>query len=372
MSGNSQTMSVDDLINMIQDEDGKEKVGFSQSDQEDTSNVELFNKIAEEMNADEVLKQAQASKISGNIIADIVLEKVASNLTPVVTQAIQEKIASLLPEIVAAVVPPTVGMALEKIAIGTSSAISGNLSSSTPNQGAANDLQMKEDAHNRGNYGGKVDKYFHTAETHGATVSGGSTGEGGVGEKLTNLSGSMVHKLSADQQINKFLVDSMRERDNYLSKVASDPNVTPEIYKQAKLVADAYMEDAKNEAVMFAKQAELEAEIARYQELEKKAEAGMITPEEQQEMEMLREQLMAAMGQAQGAGAEAAPEAGAPPAGAPPAEAAPAGAMGSYGSEGETSNEEPEAGSKGDDEGSEGDEDKTAQVKTLLKQYGLK
>lgn len=321
MAGNEVT--VDSLIAMLRNEgnQGTEKVAYSRQDVADTTNVELLNKIAEDMNHDEVLKQAAAARVSGNIMADIILEKVASQLAPAMAQAVHEKIASILPAVVAEVVPMAVKLALEKVAVGTSTVISGNLSKSVPNDGSATDLQMEEDRIGK-KMGDRTSKYWGAEETSGASVSGGGAGalEGGAGDKPEAW--QPVHKLSAARkEANQYLKAAEKEKAAFLSAYETDPNVTVDQYRAAQKQADEYIKTAQAEVSAFLKQAELEQDLARYEELQAKKAAGALTPEEEQELQMLEQKLMAA---AQGAAGGAAPGAGAP-AGGMPGEAGPPG-----------------------------------------------
>lgn len=293
------------------DSEALEKVAYSRSDVTDTANADLLSKLAEDMNADEIVKQAAAARVSGNIMAEIILEKVASQLAPSVASAIHEKIASLLPKVVESIVPAAVELALQKIAVGTSSAISGNLVKSVANDGSANDVQWEEDRIGKG-MKGKTDKYWGAEETSGASVSGGGAGalDGGAGDRPEGF--QPVHKLSsARAERNQYLKNAEREKEAYLSSLATDPNVTIEAYKEAQVKAAAWYKQAEADAAAFLKKAEIEADLARYQELEQKKEAGALTPEEEQELMMLQQKLMAA------ANAAAGPEMGGAPGGAP-------------------------------------------------------
>jgi hypothetical protein len=338
-------VTVDSLIEFLKNENqGSEmnKTAFSKADVEDANASELMNKIAQSMDADEILKQAAAARVSGNIMADVILEKFAHNMGPVIAHAVHEKIASLLPDVVAAIVPAAVQCALEKIAIGTSSAMSGSLSRSVTNDGPANELQMSNDKVDRSGKD-RVAPYLHNDTVEGAQVSGGSSPEGGAGYKPEGW-GSIAKLSAAKAQVDRYMLEAEHEKDVYLAKVASAPNCTKEAYKTAKQTAKAYIKEAKANALTFLKQAELEADLARYQELEAKAQAGTLSPAEQQEMDMIRQKLMAAAQSAQGG-------AGGPPPGGPPAGGPPAGG--------------PPPG------GSMGDEEKMAAVRSLLNQYGL-
>lgn len=362
MKTGQEDITVDNLIAMLSGDGevrGSEKTAFSRADVADASSSQLLNKISSEMDADEILKQAAHAKLSGAIISEAILEKLSANFGPTVaktaadaaTRAVHEKIASMLPQVIAEVVPHVVRATLEKIAIGTSSVISGNLSSAKPNDGPANALQLEHDRVGKGGKG-RVESYLFTDSTEGASVSGGSSPEGGAGTKPEAW--EPVGKMSAAKsKVASFLQSAEKQKLAYLQKHVGQPYA---VFAEATKHAEAYIQEQRVKAAEFLKHAELEQDLARYQELEQKAASGMLAPEEKQELEMLRNKLMAAAG----AGGGGAPGGGAPadgggaPGGGPPGGGGGApGSMGSFG------------------DGTVPGEDKTAAVKALLSKYGL-
>lgn len=336
----SEEITVDSLIAMLGG-DGhaghagntgrQEKLAFSRGDVADASSTELFQKLSAEMDADEVLKQAAHAKLSGAIMSEAILEKLSAHFGPSVAKmaadaaanAVGEKLAALLPQVVAAVVPHAVQIALEKIAVGTSSTITGNTQSSKPNPGSATAQQHKEDEIGRSGKG-KIESWLHNDGVEGAQVVGSPSPEGGAGVKPPEF--EPIGKVAAAKsKAREFLFSAEKQKLAFLQKHASGPL---EQYGEAVKQAEAYMRDALGKAEAYVKQAELEADLARYQELEAKAASGMLSPEEKQELEMLRNKLMAAAGQggAPGGAPMDAGGGGAAGAGGPPP-----GSMGSFG-----------------------------------------
>jgi hypothetical protein len=329
--------TVDSLIAMLGGDSvpgGSEKTAFSRAD---------------------VADAAGHAKLSGAIISEAILEKLSANFGPTVaktaaeaaTRAVHEKIASILPQVIAAVVPSVVQATLEKIAIGTSSAISGNLSSAKPNDGPANALQLEQDRIGKGQKG-RVESFLHTDVTEGASVSGGSSPEGGAGVKPEGW--EPIGKMSAARAKAESYLQSVESRK--LAYLQSHVGKPLPVYQEAVKTAAAYVAEEHAKVASFLKHAELEQDLARYQELEQKAASGMLSPEEKQELEMLRNKLMAAAGAQGGApgGAPADMGGGGAPAGGPPG-----GSMGSF----------------GDGAPAAAGGDKVAAVNALLDRYGL-
>ena len=252
-------LSVEELFNkMVEDvPTGKEK-DASYKNVGAVVEQSTLDRLSAEMSDDELLKQAAV----GNYILNTIVEGLIPQL---------EKWAST--------------SLMEKIAVGTSNAISGYLreSQSNPEQGV-DEIMRSEDKMHKDNGKGKVLHYVGGSETSGATVKGGgSMPEGGDGEAH-----GPVHKLSAAKLVYKI------------------------------------------------KRAMLEDDLARYQELEAKAKSGQISPEEQAELQELEQKLMALAQQQGGQGAPGgAPPGGDAGGGAPPADAgggapAPGGGMGGF------------------------------------------
>lgn len=334
-------ITVDSLLEELNRSEGNEKVAFARGDVDDAATSELLEKVASEMDAGEIRKAAAAAKLSGNIMADVILEKIASQLAPATANAVHEKIASILPQVVASVVPYVVNDVLQKLAVGTSTAITGYSQKAVPNDESAGAVQIANDKVGKGK-GDRTAKYWGAEMTSGASVEGGGAGalEGGAGEKPEAW--EPVHKLSAAKaKINQYLKKHELEKNAYLKAIVEDPNKSLEDYKSAEVEAANFMKAAHYEVQKFAAEmgmggdpgmaaaggppmggppqggGGIEADLARYQELQSKKEAGALTPEEAQELQMLEQKLMAAAGGAQqGAGA---------PAGGPPGEAGPPG-----------------------------------------------
>ena len=229
---------------------------------------ELFNKMVED---EPTGKEKDASyKHSGAVVEQSTLDRINAETSDEELLK-QAAIGNYIADTIMSRMEPWI---LEKVAVGTSNAISGYLreSQSNPEQGV-DEIMRSEDKMFKDNGKGKVLHYVGGSETSGATVKGGgSMPEGGDGEAH-----GAVHKLSGAKLVYKI------------------------------------------------KRAMLEDDLARYQELEAKAKSGQISPEEQAELQELEQKLMALAQQQGGQGAPGADAGGAPGAdaggGAPPADA---------------------------------------------------
>jgi hypothetical protein len=245
-------MKIEELFSkLIEDENlGKSKTASYTDGSNALVEEEVLRKLASEVSEEEYEKQAADAIYAGKVIAKVVVEKVAEFLEKRDKDFFQ------------------------KIAVGSSDVISGWLREVKPNRGAADDQMRDEDKHGHDGKG-RVSSFFGGNETVGASVKGGGIPEGGDGERITDLGGNTVKKLSAAR------------------------------------------------AIRMIKRAMLEDDLARYQELEAKEQSGQLSPEEEQELHEIEQKLMALAQQQGAAGGAPAPGAGAEaspaPAGGPQA-----------------------------------------------------
>lgn len=165
--------------------------GMSQEDVQYAEELALLDKVAQDMSQDELLKIAASAKLSGEIMSDIQLEKLASELPG----RIFEKIAGPIQRLVQHTVVET----MKKLAVGDSEVISGHTKEIEPDGNPQEAAHVKDQV-------GKTDEpvgardMAHAERTEGASVQGGGAPESNQGEEtMDNPQGGTVHKLSSPQ-----------------------------------------------------------------------------------------------------------------------------------------------------------------------------
>lgn len=219
---------------------------------------ELFNKMVEDVptgkekdasfkNAGALIEQGTLDRINAEVSDEELLKQAAVGkyLADTIIESLEKWASTTL---------------MEKIAVGTSNAISGYLreSESNPNAGV-DEIMRSEDRMHKDNSKGRVAPFLSGDEVHGAVNKGG----GGMPEGGDGVAVGKINKLSRASMVHKI------------------------------------------------KKAMLEDDLARYQELEAKEKSGAISPEEQAELQELEQKLMA-LAQQQGGQGAGAPGAGAP------------------------------------------------------------
>ena len=178
--------------------EGHEKNASSQSrptGQQETdyaTELAMLEKFAQEnFTQEDMLKIAASSKISGDILADVQIEKLASAMPILIKIAMEHVLPIILPGILKA--------ALNKIAVGESDVRSGNRPSDTVEDDPSSQTP-KEDDHDNQAGTAKVDSLTNANQTEGASGSGGRNPASHQGEPVTNTHGSTVGKMAALNQ----------------------------------------------------------------------------------------------------------------------------------------------------------------------------
>ena len=181
--------------------------GMSHEDVQYAEELALLDKVAQDMSQDELLKIAASAKLSGEIMSDIQLEKLASELPG----RIFEKLAGPIQRLVQHAVVET----MKKLAVGDSEVISGHTKEIEPDGNPQEAAHVKDQV-------GKTDEpvgardMAHAERTEGASVQGGGAPESNQGEEtMDNPQGGTVHKLSSPQDYLYALLQQ--------TKVAQDP-----------------------------------------------------------------------------------------------------------------------------------------------------
>lgn len=141
---------------------------FSQEDQTYAEELALLDKVAQDMTQDEVLKVAASAKLSGEIMADVVLQK----------------IAAVLPQLLAA--------SLQKIAVGDSEVITGGTREIAQDTDAYSQT-VAEDQVGKSDEPVGVRQHLYANRTTGAQASGGEPSSN-QGEPLQGTHGSAIVK----------------------------------------------------------------------------------------------------------------------------------------------------------------------------------
>lgn len=256
-----------DLLNGdIEDEGPTTKVASEREPSRETASEEMLNRISSQMTEDEILKTAANARMSGKIMAELIFSKLA-NLLP-----------RLIAETVIAANKHSVPI-LVKQAIGTSSTIP---TGTSMGEQKPDWKPFRDQAHDEDQLGRDItsisEKYLHNDETRGASVSGGGDPDSVNGTVPSGMTGP--GKLASAFNVA------------FYSKLAFDK----ECVKQASV-------DAKLKVAAYEKIGGLEEDMMRYQQLQQKQASGQpLSPEEQQEVEMLEAKLAAYMGQGGGQG----------------------------------------------------------------------
>jgi len=175
----NQPLTLEDILAGV-NPGGQEKVASENARDytpEDTQRAEVMarlDKVASNFSEDEIMKVAASAKLTGEIMSEIVIENVKQ----------------AMPSILAA--------ALHKIAIGTSDAISGELTESQHNVTDANEMQIGEDRVGKSEAPQpNVEQFLYANKTEGAQAAGSKDPETHQGDPVSNQQGSTVNKMSA-------------------------------------------------------------------------------------------------------------------------------------------------------------------------------
>lgn len=172
-------VSLDDILHGVMAE-GQEKTASRNYTEEDVTSVQelaLLEKAAEDFSETDVLKIAAAARMSGNVMSEVITEKLASVLEPMVYQAVEN--------------------ALYKIAVGDAPAESGAAENVAQNPGEADEDAKKRDMVDGPAAG--VDAVLYANRTQGAAASGGAP-QTNVGEIPVDEAGNSVDKVSNYRQ----------------------------------------------------------------------------------------------------------------------------------------------------------------------------
>jgi len=262
--------SVQDMIDLLAGDVSEETTTKTASEHvsEEALSAEILNRVRQDFTEEEIVKTAASAQMSGKIMADVIFQKFASDFAPFIAEVVSATLRHIVPPLV-------------KQAIGTSTVIP---TGTTVGEQKHDTKPIRESAAEENRLGTQIssitEKWLHTDKVEGAVVSGGGSPDSAAGNTPEGMMGPQ--KLSSA--------------------------------KFANLQKDI---DAVKAQVFLQKVASIEEDLQRYQMLEQKQASGQpLSPQEQQEMEMLEAKLMSAMGQQGGAPDQAGAGAGGPPPGA--------------------------------------------------------
>lgn len=191
---NSNPLSMEQILAGVKQE-GQQKTAaaagreMSQEDAQYAEEMALLDKVAADMDQDELLKVAASAKLSGQIMGDLQLEKLANELP----EKLLEKIAGPIYQIASQAVVDT----MRKLAVGDSEVITGHTKEIEPDGNPQEAAVIKDQV-------GKSDEpvgarnMAHAERTEGAQAQGGGDPKTNQGEHtMQNPEGDTVHKLSS-------------------------------------------------------------------------------------------------------------------------------------------------------------------------------
>lgn len=161
---------------------------MSAEDAQYAEELALLDKVASNMDQEELLKIAASARLSGQIMGDLQLEKLAAELP----RKILEKIAGPIQRLVVATVVDT----MKKLAVGDSEVITGHTAEIEPDGNPQEAALIKDQV-------GKSDEpvgarnLAHAERTEGAQASGGDPKSNQGEHTMQNPEGDTVHKLSS-------------------------------------------------------------------------------------------------------------------------------------------------------------------------------
>jgi hypothetical protein len=183
---------------------------MSPEDAKYAEELALLDKVANDMSQDELLKIAASAKLTGEIMSDIQLEKLADELPARIFQ----KIAGPLQQLVAHTVIET----MKKLAVGDSETITGHTKEIEPDGNPQEAAHVKDQVGKNEEPVGARDM-AHAERTEGASTQGGGDPKSNQGEHtMQNPEGDTVHKLSSPQDH----LQALLQRAGVNTKVAMD------------------------------------------------------------------------------------------------------------------------------------------------------
>ena len=163
--------------------------GMTNEDLQYSEELALLDKVAQDMSQDELLKIAASAKLTGEIMSDIQLEKLSSELPA----RLMAKLAEPIRRLVAQAVVDT----LQKVAVGESEVITGHTKEIDPD-GNPQEAALLKDQVGKSEEPVGVRNMANAVRTEGAVTQGGGDPESNTGEQtMQNPEGGTVNKMSS-------------------------------------------------------------------------------------------------------------------------------------------------------------------------------
>jgi len=285
-----QDRDIQEMMNFLADVDGDEPaVTKTASQQRQTPspegvNEEIARRIREDMTEDEIQKNAASAVMSGKIMYAIIKEGNERDLPPLIHNIVKVALDQALRE-----------HGIAKAAVGTSNTIPTGTSTGTQRPDTKPFREAATDADQEGVSGfrSRTEPFFHNDCIEGVSVSGGGDPNRQAGDNPAGFNPQAGKFAAANFGFLLQKVASTRleisGRRRQLEQVRGQLTV-----KQAAAEHN-YLEQVE------VKVAGIEEEMALYQQLKQAQEAGQpLSPEQQQQLQMLEQKLAVYMQQASG------------------------------------------------------------------------